>query len=157
MAPSKAAWPSSTSTPRTPCKRRRRATPPRPPSLDRPSEQRRAARAQYAFKCHRSTVDGADGVHPVNAVAFHPKHGTFATGGCDGIVNVWDAAHKKRLCQFRKYPTSIAALAFSPTGDAVAIAASYTFENGDQPHPADAIFVRRLTDADLRPKKPRLA
>ena len=25
-----------------------------------------------------------DTVYPVNALAFHPKWGTFATGGCDG-------------------------------------------------------------------------
>lgn len=42
--------------------------------------------------------------------------GTFASGGCDGMVNVWDGAKKKRLCQFHKYPTSISALAFNYDG-----------------------------------------
>lgn len=27
------------------------------------------------------------------------SYGTFATGGCDGIVNVWDGNNKKRLYQ----------------------------------------------------------
>ena len=34
-------------------------------------------------------------VHPVHTIAFHPR-GTFATGGGDGLVNVWDGANKKR-------------------------------------------------------------
>jgi cell cycle arrest protein BUB3 len=37
---------------------------------------------KFAFKCHRV----GDMVYPVNAIAFHPKYGTFATGGCDGTV-----------------------------------------------------------------------
>jgi cell cycle arrest protein BUB3 len=57
---------------------------------------------RYAFKCHRAKVDGKDTIYPINAVAFHPKFGTFATGGCDGFVNIWDGAMKKRLCQFHK-------------------------------------------------------
>ena len=44
---------------------------------------------KYAFKCHRTaqaTTDGSnatiDVVFPVNALAFHPVHGsTFASGG----------------------------------------------------------------------------
>lgn len=27
------------------------------------------------------------------------SYGTFATGGCDGYVNVWDGINKKRLYQ----------------------------------------------------------
>jgi WD40 repeat protein len=38
--------------------------------------------------------------------------GTFATGGCDGTVSVWDGVSKKRICQFHQYPTSIASLSF---------------------------------------------
>jgi cell cycle arrest protein BUB3 len=37
---------------------------------------------KYAFKCHRV----GDLVYPVNTIEFHPIHGTFATGGCDGTV-----------------------------------------------------------------------
>ena len=33
--------------------------------------------SQYAFKCHRVQQT----VFPVNSIAFHPLHGTFATGG----------------------------------------------------------------------------
>lgn len=36
---------------------------------------------KYAFKCHRRSEAGRDVVFPVNAIAFHPTFGTFATGG----------------------------------------------------------------------------
>ena len=68
-------------------------------------------------------------------------------------MNIWDGQNKKRLCQFRKYPTSISALAFAPQGDAIAIAASYAFEQGEMPNrPPDSIHVRQLTEKELRPK-----
>ncbi len=41
----------------------------------------RAQAKKYAFKCHRRTEGGRDTVYPVNAIAFAPFHGTFATGG----------------------------------------------------------------------------
>jgi len=48
--------------------------------------------------------------------SFHGGYNTFATGGSDGYVNIWDGFNKKRLCQFHKYPTSISSLAFSHDG-----------------------------------------
>lgn len=111
------------------------------------------AQAQkYAFKCHRhKNADGVDIAYPVNDMSFHPSFGTFATGGADGMISVWDGQNKKRLCQFHKYPTSIASLDFNRDGTLFAIASSYTHEEGDKPHPNDAIFIRTNTD-EFRPK-----
>jgi cell cycle arrest protein BUB3 len=40
-------------------------------------------KSKYAFKCHRIKNDETgELVYPVNAIAFHPIHRTFATGGC---------------------------------------------------------------------------
>lgn len=50
----------------------------------------------YTFKCHRTNSR----IYPVNAVAFHPRWHTFATGGGDGNVSVWDWVAKKRICQY---------------------------------------------------------
>jgi len=36
---------------------------------------------RYAFKCHRKSDTGDNTVYPVNAIAFHPFFGTFASGG----------------------------------------------------------------------------
>uniref|UniRef100_A0A7S2HTA8 Anaphase-promoting complex subunit 4 WD40 domain-containing protein n=1 Tax=Octactis speculum TaxID=3111310 RepID=A0A7S2HTA8_9STRA len=103
---------------------------------------------KYAFKCHRVM----NMVFPVNAIAFHPIHGTFATGGCDGYVNVWDGRNKKRLCQLPSYPTSIASLSFNRDGTMLAVASSYTFEEGEKDHPPDQLFIRHISDADVKPK-----
>lgn len=51
-------------------------------------------------QCHRAKdANGTDVVYPVHAIAFHPSLGTFATGGGDGVVNIWDGDNKKRLFQ----------------------------------------------------------
>uniref|UniRef100_A0A671ND26 BUB3 mitotic checkpoint protein n=1 Tax=Sinocyclocheilus anshuiensis TaxID=1608454 RepID=A0A671ND26_9TELE len=107
---------------------------------------------KYAFKCHRLKENGIEQVFPVNAISFHSVHNTFATGGSDGFVNIWDPFNKKRLCQFHRYPTSIASLAFSTDGSLLAIASSYMQEQGDVSHPADAVFIRQVTDAETKPK-----
>ena len=78
--------------------------------------------------CTRSTEAGTQ------ALAFHPGHGTFATGGSDGGVSLWDGAHKKRLAQLDPFPTSVAALAFSCDGAKLAVASSYCAEpRGNRP------------------------
>jgi cell cycle arrest protein BUB3 len=49
--------------------------------------------------------------------------GTFATGGCDGYVNIWDGAAKKRLFVLPKFPSSVAALSFNHDGSLLVRAA----------------------------------
>ena len=89
----------------------------------------------YAFKCHRVE----DTVYPVNALAFHPTWGTFASGGCDGVVNIWDYESKKKLTTIAGFPTSVSAVAFDESGGRVAVASSYTFEEGEKDAPGDEI------------------
>ncbi len=45
---------------------------------------------------------GGDIVYPVNALAFHARYGTFASGGGDGTVALWDAEAKRRMRQIPK-------------------------------------------------------
>jgi len=103
---------------------------------------------KYAFKCHRV----GDMVYPVNSIAFHPRYGTFATGGCDGTVVIWDAMNKKRLSQVGNFASSIAAMAFNHDGSELAIASSYTFEEGERDHPRDEIYIRSILDQESKPK-----
>lgn len=103
---------------------------------------------KYAFKCHRVN----DNVFPVNCIAFHKAYGTFATGGCDGTVVTWDGLHKKKLSMLHKFPTSISSLCFNHDGTELAIAASYTFEEGERDHPRDEIYIRKIEDSEVRPK-----
>ncbi|KAI5478906.1 hypothetical protein MNV49_004427 [Pseudohyphozyma bogoriensis] len=85
---------------------------------------------KYAFKCHRQVIEGVDTVYPVQGLAFNPVHGTFATGGGDCTVSLWDPTAKKRLRQFPKYPSPISALAFSADGQRLAVAFSEADEGG---------------------------
>jgi cell cycle arrest protein BUB3 len=107
---------------------------------------------KYAFKCHRLKENGVDVLFPVNAMAYNTKWGTFATGGSDGFVNIWDGGNKKRLCQYSKFPTSIASLSFNCDGTYLAIASSYMMEEGEKQTPPDEIYVRKVQENDVRPK-----
>ena len=122
---------------------------------------------QYAFKCHRTKAseDGEEVLRPfgVNAVAFHPVTGAFATGGGDGYVCVWDGLKKKRLWQSARYPAGVACLAFSEDGGRIAVAVSRerrnekAFSDDVEATPrtafSDAVFVRRIEDAEVTPKR----
>jgi cell cycle arrest protein BUB3 len=87
---------------------------------------------KYAFKCHRQTIDDVDHVWPVNALAFHPTYNTFASGGSDATVSIWDHKVKKRLRQYTRYNAPVAALAFSADGARLAVGASYTWDAGEE-------------------------
>jgi len=116
-----------------------------------PSSETQARK--YAFKCHRQNVDGIDTIYPVNTLAFNPIHGTFASGGADGVVSVWDGWNKKRLRQYPRYPASIASLAFSHDGRMLAVASSYTFEEGEKDHAPDSVYIRYIGENEFRPKQ----
>lgn len=107
-----------------------------------------SGKKKYAFKCHRVN----DTIYPVNDIAFHPIHGTFATGGADGTVLTWDGNNKKKLSSIAKCPTSIACLAFNNDGTQIAIASSYTYEEGERDHPREEIYVRDILESEVRPK-----
>ncbi|KAK0484142.1 WD40-repeat-containing domain protein [Armillaria luteobubalina] len=86
---------------------------------------------KYAFKCHRQTIEGVDHVWPVNALAFHPTYNMFASAGSDGIVSIWDPKAKKRLRQLNKFNNPVSSVAFSCDGARLAIASSYTWDEGE--------------------------
>jgi cell cycle arrest protein BUB3 len=118
-----------------------------------PSEESQAKK--FAFKCHRETVDGVDVVYPVNALAYHPIHkATFASGGGDGSVALWDGATKRRIRQYPKFPASIASLSFSPNGKLLAVGYSPGFEDGkeDMSGPV-GIAIRELTENETKGKE----
>lgn len=119
----------------------------------------------YAFKCHRvtSTQPAEDGteqevdiVYPVNALAFNPIHGTFATGGGDGVIAFWDAQTKRRIRQYKEQAASVAALDFSPDGKFLAIGVSPGFEDGTEEEETDQskvkVVVRELGENEAKGK-----
>lgn len=113
---------------------------------------------KYAFKCHRQPdpeSEGTDIVYPVNALAFHPVHGTFASGGGDGVVALWDATAKRRIRQYQKFPASVAAVAFSSDGRFVAVGVCPGFESGQEDYDDEGltkVIVRELGETEARGK-----
>ncbi|KAG5461548.1 MAG: hypothetical protein BJ554DRAFT_6236 [Olpidium bornovanus] len=97
-----------------------------------PASQRR----KYSFKCHRVNDGSTTKIYSVNALAFHPVYGTFASGGSDAMANVWDGSNKKRIRQLPQYPTGISALAFNATGDTLGVASSYSWDEGEKEYVA---------------------
>ena len=108
--------------------------------------------SNYVFKCHRVVSNDTETVYPVHAIGIHPIHDTFATGGGDGSVSIWDSKNKKRIRNFNGYETSISALSFNCDGNLLAVASSYSYEFGEKDHPADVIFIKSLNESDVKPK-----
>ena len=114
---------------------------------------------KYAFKCHRqpSTLmdePNTDVVYPVNALAFHPVHGTFASGGGDGFVALWDGLNKRRIRQYQKYPASISSLSWGGDGRFLAVAVSHGFEDGKE-NTGDGkagVWIRELGEGEAKGK-----
>jgi cell cycle arrest protein BUB3 len=120
---------------------------------DTPESQAR----KYAFKCHRQAAPDGDGdiVYPVNALAFHPVHGTFASGGGDGTAALWDAEAKRRLKQYQKFPNSVAALAFSSDGKYLAVGVCPGFETGQEDYNGagqTSVLIRELGENEAKGK-----
>lgn len=58
----------------------------------------------FSFKCHRRENKAVGNqpaaktqLYSVNAISFHPLHGTFSSAGSDGTINFWDKDSKTRL------------------------------------------------------------
>ncbi|KAL1405067.1 mitotic spindle checkpoint protein Bub3 [Vanrija albida] len=114
-----------------------------------------AQAAKYAFRAHRAAVDGVEQVYPINALAYHPIHNTFASGGSDGVLSIWDHNAKKRMRLYPKYPTAISALAFSPDGSKLAIGVSYEHDNAVASPEEQArvlLLLKETVQEDCKPK-----
>ena len=85
----------------------------------------------FSFRCHRDTpaTNQRDpiNVYSVNAISFHPQHGTFSTAGSDGSFHFWDKDSKHRLkgCGPGGVGGPISCTAFSGSGQIFAYAVSY--------------------------------
>jgi len=87
----------------------------------------------FSFKCHRQQDPSARDVakvYSVNAISFHPQHGTFSTAGSDGTFHFWDKDAKHRLKGYPEVGGSITATGFSKDGNIFAYAISYDWSKG---------------------------
>eukprot|EP00179_Madagascaria_erythrocladioides_P017122 CAMPEP_0198353738 /NCGR_PEP_ID=MMETSP1450-20131203/112576_1 /TAXON_ID=753684 ORGANISM="Madagascaria erythrocladiodes, Strain CCMP3234" /NCGR_SAMPLE_ID=MMETSP1450 /ASSEMBLY_ACC=CAM_ASM_001115 /LENGTH=262 /DNA_ID=CAMNT_0044059923 /DNA_START=39 /DNA_END=827 /DNA_ORIENTATION=+ len=122
-------------------------------SIDVHVENKAAKVENFAFKCHRDS----DGIHPINAIAFHPI-GTFATVGADGGVNFWDKENRQRLKQFTKLNQPITDAVFSADGNIFAYAVGYDWSRGAENHnPSTSksyILLKGVKAEDINRKPP---
>lgn len=116
---------------------------------------------KYAFKCHRLTEENENGpvdvVYPVHALAFHPVLGTFASGGGDGVVALWDAVAKRRVRQYQRFSRGVPALGFSSNGQYLAVATSPDVEQEGEggisvEEDAVKIYIRKLIETEAKGK-----
>lgn len=100
-------------------------------------------------------MDGKDIIYPVHALAFHPVHGTFASGGGDGVVALWDGVIKRRIRQYQRFPASVSSIAFSGDGRYLAVGVSPGFEDGqeDVADGAIKVFIRELSENEAKGKE----
>ncbi|RUS32495.1 WD40 repeat-like protein [Jimgerdemannia flammicorona] len=114
----------------------------------------------FSFKCHR---DPQGNVFSVNAISFHPVHGTFSTAGSDGTFNFWDKDSKQRLKGFQNVGGPIPCTAFNRNGTIFAYAVSYDWSkvrmilggHGHQsalPTNANKIMLHATKEDDVKPR-----
>jgi len=107
---------------------------------------------RHVFRCHRMRSYEGECVFRVNSISFHSRY-TFATGGSNGSVNIWDGFSKHRLSQLYLYPLSIASLDFSDDGTKLAVGCSDLNVDGKPINkiPKPKIYVRTVKNEDVRP------
>ena len=120
------------------------------------------ASLNFSFKCHRDTSTApanSSNVYAVNAISFHPQHGTFSTAGGDGTFHFWDKDSKHRLKGFPNVGATISTTCLNRTGDIFAYAVSYDWSKGhagNSPQHPNKIMLHPVPPEEMkqRAKKP---
>ncbi|KAK9451559.1 WD40-repeat-containing domain protein [Limtongia smithiae] len=113
----------------------------------------------FSFKCHRDVATtgprSESNVYSVNAISFHPEHGTFSTAGSDGTFHFWDKDSKHRLKGYTNVGGTISSTAFNRNGSLFAYAISYDWSKGYQFNRADypnTIKFHATKDEEVKPR-----
>ena len=112
----------------------------------------------FSFKCHRDSPQGTrdiSNVYAVNAISFHPVHGTFSTAGSDGTFHFWDGNAKHRLKGYPFVGGTISATGFNRQGSVFAYAVSYDWSQGfaknPQP-PTNKVMLHGVQAEEVKPR-----
>lgn len=120
------------------------------------------ATANFSFKCHRDTPTSGpnrdvSSVYSVNAINFHPVHGTFSTAGSDGTFHFWDKDAKHRLKGYPSVGGTISATQFNRQGSIFAYAVSYDWSQGFQrntPQTPNKVMLHAVQPEEVKPRGP---
>lgn len=122
------------------------------------------ANLNFAFKCHRETPNttgpnrDVSNVFAVNAISFHPQHGTFSTAGSDGTFHFWDKDAKHRLKGYPAVGGTISATGFSRNGNIFAYAVSYDWSRGHMHNTAqlaNKVMLHPIAPEEVKPRPPK--
>ena len=113
----------------------------------------------FSFKCHRETGTGAAKdiaqVYSVNAISFHPEHGTFSTAGSDGTFHFWDGQAKHRLKGYQNVGGPITATSFNRQGTIFAYSVCYDWSKGFQSNTqqtANKVMLHGVVPDEVKPR-----
>lgn len=127
-------------------------------SRDRLTKSNTFPSANFSFKCHRqappSTRDVSN-VFSVNAISFHPVHGTFSTAGSDGTFHFWDKDAKHRLKGYPEVGGTISSTAFNRTGNIFAYSVSYDWSKGyasNTPQTVNKVMLHAVQQDECKPR-----
>ncbi|KAL3631202.1 hypothetical protein CASFOL_024186 [Castilleja foliolosa] len=105
----------------------------------------------YAFRCHPKNKDGRYHLEAVNDIAFNPSLcGVLITGDNEGHATIWDVKNKKCLMELPKYPNSVASLAYNHSGQLLAVASSYTYQEANEREELPQIFLHHTDDIHFK-------
>lgn len=116
------------------------------------------APSNFSFKCHRQTPPNSrdiSNVYSVNAISFHPVHGTFSTAGSDGTFHFWDKDAKHRLKGYPEVGGTISSTAFNRTGTIFAYAVSYDWSKGysfNTPQMTNKVMLHGVQADECKPR-----
>ncbi|KAJ9616379.1 RNA export factor gle2 [Cladophialophora chaetospira] len=122
--------------------------------------EEKSADNNFSFKCHRDTPSTGPNrdmanVYAVNAISFHPIHGTFSTAGSDGTFHFWDGNAKHRLKGYPAVGSPITATAFNRQGTVFAYACCYDWSQGYQkntPQSTNKIMLHGVQPEEVKPR-----
>lgn len=105
-----------------------------------------------------SQVNNIINCFSVNAISFHPIHGTFSTAGSDGTFQFWDQDAHSRLKVYSSVGAPISATAFNNDGTIFSYAVSYDWSKGyayNTPQHTNKIMLHTVAADDCKPKSTR--
>lgn len=114
--------------------------------------------SNFSFKCHRQTPPNSrdiSNVYSVNAISFHPVHGTFSTAGSDGTFHFWDKDAKHRLKGYPEVGGTISSTAFNRGGNIFAYAVSYDWSKGysvNTPQLVNKVMLHAVQGDECKPR-----
>ncbi|KAJ1678674.1 hypothetical protein EV182_003573 [Spiromyces aspiralis] len=97
----------------------------------------------FAFRCHRTTKV----INTVNCLAFNPVAKTFATGGGDGEIDIWDKDKRSKLTSWTDLGNAVTAMGYNSEGTHLAYATGYDWSLGStgmDPSKKPKIAIRKL-------------